>query len=161
MEQQRAPKGKHVKREDALQRRFIEAMRSAYSDTLKWNVQATSLVPHRSRDQYRRLGYQKGTLDFTLLVQKGVYLGLVIDFKVKSSPSKEQRETAAILRKQGYCVAFTRGYQKTIEFVMLYLGLKPGEQIKQFPRKRPEVLVADQKVFNAVMTLKGVWDAQS
>lgn len=75
---------------------------------------------------YKSLGFRVGMPDIYWHLPRGRYHGLFIELKtVKrlSRPTVEQVLMGKVLRKNGYCVKFCRGYGNAIRTALYYDGL--------------------------------------
>ena len=70
----------------------------------------------------KRMGVQKGVLDFFLALPLNGRAGFWIELKVgKNKPTKEQIEFAERKIERGYDAAFVWGFEATKEIIMNYL----------------------------------------
>jgi len=70
-------------------------------------------------------GLQNGEADFKILVPRGLFHGLVIEYKAgkgKHKLTKEQSEYLRYMGTQGYMAAYCKGVEAAIESITNYMG---------------------------------------
>ena len=91
----------------------------------------------REAGRFKRMGTRKGVHDYHLPVARGIYHSLWIELKadVKGyypSVSKEQLDWRKKMRDQGNAAFIVKGWERSIEIMLLYLSLNDAEWL-EFP----------------------------
>ena len=78
----------------------------------------------------KKSGLRKGFPDLALLVPRGAYAGLFIEFKTKKGrPTAEQREYVEALKGQGYMATVCYGFEEARSFIESYMKLYKDEEL--------------------------------
>ena len=91
----------------------------------------------REAARFKRMGTRKGVHDYRLPLARGVYHSLWVELKpdVKGyypSVSKEQLDWRKKMRDQGNAAFIVKGWERSIEIMLLYLSLYDDEWL-EFP----------------------------
>jgi hypothetical protein len=89
--------------------------------TQKW--QWNNYAPSKQMQKYRKMGYQSGTPDVTILCPVGEYHGFVCEMKAgRNKETEEQKVTLAYLESQGYFVKAAWGFAEALYWWLKYLN---------------------------------------
>lgn len=82
----------------------------------------------RTGQRFKEEGLRTGFPDMLFFVARGIYHGLVLEFKFnKKEPTEEQDEWAHKLSRQGYACFLAYSGEKAIRILEKYLSLKTNQ----------------------------------
>ena len=125
------------RRESNLQSACVRYFRMQYPELGRLYISVPNGVPlgRASAAQFIREGLTKGVADTLLLVARGGFHGLAIEFKTeeiiykggrkitqRTYQTPEQKEWAELVAKQGWLYVVVRTFEEFEEIVRLYLA---------------------------------------
>ena len=131
------------KDEQLLQESFVRYIQLRYPNTRFCASLGGIRTSMTQAIKAKKGGYVRGFPDMQIMVAKGGFFGLFIEFKTeKGRVSSYQKQWLDDLNKEGYCAVVCKGINDAIETLDLYMSFKETtrskDDLKQMCEKKWE-----------------------